>query len=235
MDNGKRNPVGTTLKAALAALVVVVAAGAFAWGIRTGLERNSEAVKPVPPRPLSGQVTTAPAETAQPKAPSTSAVQPAAEVRVQPAPVKVTRPPETVSPQPQPQKTPTSMTWPYQGGVLRPFGWAYSTTMGDWRFHQGIDIAGNDGDEVVAAMGGRVESVEDSAFLGTRIVLSHPSGLKTVYTGVKDVLVKVGDNVQTSQPLASIGRGPFECLDPDHLHFEVITGKENVDPGQFLR
>ena len=231
MDVNRRNPVKPTMRTALAVVLVLVAAGAFAWGIRTGLrteiDGKPEAVKPI--------ATTPPAVTHKSDTPVAVAPQPAASTRVKPtaAPAKAAKPPVVVAP--QPKKETVSMKWPYQGGVLRPFGWTYSPTMGDWRFHQGIDIAGNDGDEVVAAMDGRVESIEESALLGTRIVVSHASGLKTVYTGVRDVLVKAGDNVRASQPLAVIGRGSFECLDPHHLHFEVITGKGNVDPGQFLR
>jgi murein DD-endopeptidase MepM/ murein hydrolase activator NlpD len=126
------------------------------------------------------------------------------------------------------------MVWPYQGGILKPFGWAYSKTLADWRFHQGIDIAGNEGDEVVAAMAGRVESVDDSFIYGVRVVLEHQSGLKTVYVGCKEVLVRAGDSVRASQPIGSIGSGAFECLDPDHLHFEVLTGQGHVDPVRFL-
>lgn len=245
MQKDRRSPVDSgeylrnhpALKPALVTLAFVVAAGAFAWGLRAGLDRGRQPVVPIPPGPA---VSTAPpakspapavAPAAQPEVAAPGAGQGGTATAAEQVAKPAAKPPAAPKTQPQPE----AAVWPYQGGILKPFGWTYSATMEDWRFHQGMDIAGNEGDEVVAAMAGRVESVSDTSMYGVRIVVLSPSGTRTVYSNCKDVLVREGDTVKASQPIASIGKGAFECLDPDHLHFEVITGKGPIDPSGILR
>ncbi len=245
-------------------MIVLAAAGAFIWGVRTGLEWKWEGAMPLAvPKPFNEEAVPGPARIVEPPAtespqvvtpPATPPVKPA-----QPATQAQSATPPNASSQPAAAaKTTTqapakpvaanvpakpaapaapvkSMTWPCEGGVLKGFDWTYSATLGDWRFHNGIDITGNEGDQVVAALAGKVESVDESSMYGVRVVILHSSGIRTVYSNCANALVKNGDAVTAGAPIASVGRGAFECLDPAHVHFEVISSQGPADPYQFLK
>ncbi|NPV69719.1 MAG: peptidoglycan DD-metalloendopeptidase family protein [Firmicutes bacterium] len=259
MQGNRKNSVDLTgflrsypaLRAGLAVVVMIAALGAFVWGIRTGLDAGSKALGPSqPPRatgPSAGGTGVAGGPSVATKAPPTGAASPAPVTPGQgaaagtqapketPVASPAPRPGSTARPKPASEASPQQMVWPYQGGIVKAFGWAYSGTHEDWRFHQGIDIAGNEGDEVVAAMGGKVASVEETDLYGVRVVVEHSPRLRTVYTGLSGALVHKGDTVKPGDPIATIGRAAFEWVDPAHLHFETIGESGPVDPAKYLK
>ena len=75
----------------------------------------------------------------------------------------------------------------------------YNETLGDWRTHDGIDIAAPAGTSVVAASGGTVLSVADDDRLGTTVVLSHPDGYETTYASLQEDVRVQGDSVSAGE------------------------------------
>ena len=72
--------------------------------------------------------------------------------------------------------------------------------------------------------------------MGTRIVIDHGDGVKTVYEFVeaKEGL-KAGDKVERGDEIATVAAATGnEYKDGAHLHFEVLESGEAVDPSGYL-
>ena len=137
-------------------------------------------------------------------------------------------------------KAKSSMSMPVNGEILQAYimdSLVYSETLKEWTTHGGMDIAGDLGDEVRAALAGKVESIEQDPLQGIVITLGHENGLKTVYIGLstKD-MVKEGQQVETNQVISGIGRtAGFEITEDPHLHFEVWLDGEIQDPQDYIK
>lgn len=137
------------------------------------------------------------------------------------------------------EETANQVVWPIQGNVTATFSrdtLTYSETMADWRTHEGLDIAANMGDLVSAAGDGTVTAVYEDDFLGTVVVVSHTGDLATLYGNLMEsTAVAVGDTVTAGQPLGQVGTTALlETAEPAHLHFEVFSQGEPVDPMDYL-
>lgn len=131
---------------------------------------------------------------------------------------------------------PSRLKAPVAGPVVTGVGWAYSKTMGDWRWHAGVDVAAPPGTPVRAAAGGRVRLVRDSREWGWEVVVEHGGGMATRYAGCRSVRVREGEAVAAGQVLAEVGDGGLEEVEGGpHLHFEVLLDGNPVDPRPYLR
>ena len=112
----------------------------------------------------------------------------------------------------------------------------YNETLGDWRTHNGIDIAASAGTSVVAASSGTVLSVTEDDLLGTTVVLSHPDGYETTYGSLQEaVSVAEGESVSAGQVIGAVGNTSLtESALGAHLHFSVTRGGAAVDPADYL-
>ena len=102
--------------------------------------------------------------------------------------------------------------------------------------HTGIDYTSKDGEtfDVVAALSGKVTSVDEDAFLGNKIVIEHDKGIVTQYQSVKDVKVKVGDKVKQGQVIAMAGQSLYQEEAGTHVHFEIRKDGIPVNPTKFF-
>lgn len=129
--------------------------------------------------------------------------------------------------------------WPVEGAVDRPFSleaFAYDPTMGDWRTHDGLDIAAETGAAVSACAAGTVESVEDDNMLGMTVTVDHGMGLKSVYANLDEAVdVDAGDPVEPGTVLGTVGTtAAAETAEPSHLHFAMKEYGAAVDPLNYL-
>ena len=127
---------------------------------------------------------------------------------------------------------------PLRGEVLTAFSMeelVYNRTLGDWRTHNGVDIAAKAGTTVLAACAGAVQTVTEDPLLGTTVVLEHDGGYQTTYANLQaDPGVEVGEAVSAGQIIGAVGTtAPGEDGTP-HLHFAVTLDGKAVDPGEFL-
>ncbi|NHM30066.1 M23 family metallopeptidase [Neobacillus terrae] len=102
--------------------------------------------------------------------------------------------------------------------------------------NSGIDVKSKDGKsfDVVAALSGTVTKVEEDTLLGNVIELEHDKGIVTQYQSVKDMKVKVGDQVEQGQVLASAGQSLFNEKAGVHVHFEIRKDGVAVNPETYL-
>ena len=102
--------------------------------------------------------------------------------------------------------------------------------------HQGIDIAGRQGDPVKSSQGGIVTVIENNGNAGNTVIVDHGNGMKTRYLHLHNFNVKTGDKVTAGQVVG--GMGATGNVTGTHLHYEVLqktnTGWHAVDPTGFI-
>ena len=116
-----------------------------------------------------------------------------------------------------------SFIWPVGGGVIHAF---------DDPKNKGIDLAGKQGDPVLAAADGRV--VYAGAGLrgyGNLVVLKHNNVFTTAYAHNHVVLVKEDQMVRKGQKIAEMGSSDADRV---KLHFEMRRQFKPVDPAKYL-
>jgi len=115
--------------------------------------------------------------------------------------------------------------WPTNGHVVATFAAGDQT-------RQGIGIAGNSGQPVLAAADGEVVySGSGLIGYGELVILKHNAVYVSVYGHNRKRLVSEGDKVRAGQPIAEMGRSGATR---DMLHFEIRKNGKPVDPMGFL-
>ncbi|AQM58833.1 peptidoglycan DD-metalloendopeptidase family protein [Clostridium baratii] len=99
--------------------------------------------------------------------------------------------------------------------------------------HNGLDIAGNIGDPVMAALDGKVKSIfyERDGY-GNVVILEHEGGIETRYAHMSKIGVKTGDTVKKGDIVGEVG-STGRSTGP-HLHFEVRVNGSPVDPQKYI-
>lgn len=148
--------------------------------------------------------------------------------------------PETVETEIETETALTVLSWPLQTPVTISAGFRdpqYAETFG--REHFGIDLVASQGSDVLAAGDGIVNKIATDASGYTYLILQHDPDLYTIYGHLSNTVAKVGDAVTTGEVIAWSGGTPgtpgagFFTSGP-HLHFEVFSGGQFVDPLIFL-
>ena len=157
------------------------------------------------------------------------ATEPQAEVAVQPS-VQPT--------QPAAQKT-LQTTSPVAGEEIHGYSMealSYNQTTRDWRVHNGVDIAAEEGTPVLAAADGTVYTTYEDDAMGHTVVIRHLGGYTTKYSSLgEDLSVSAGDTVQLGQAIGTVGSSALlESALGSHLHFAVTHQDKAMDPAEFL-
>ena len=121
-----------------------------------------------------------------------------------------------------------SFIWPGTGVLSSEFGPRSRNN------HSGIDIAGREGSDILAADGGIVIKADDEfSGYGNLVIIQHDDGTLTYYAHCQELFVSEGDEVYQGQLIASMG-----CTGRStgtHLHFEVrLSDGTIVDPLDYL-
>jgi len=113
---------------------------------------------------------------------------------------------------------------------------AYNETMGDWRTHNGVDIATPLGTKVCAVMDGTVTAVYDDDYLGTVVTVEHQEGWSTLYANLTGVpAVEAGDTVKAGEVIGAVGQSAMlEVGSRPHLHLEVYRYGTLTDPNLLI-
>ncbi len=99
--------------------------------------------------------------------------------------------------------------------------------------HYGIDIPAPVGTKIVAAESGVVIRANYSSSYGYVVIISHGSGLNTLYAHNSKLLVKADDIVSRGDEIALAGSTGFST--GPHLHFETLINGVRKDPMPFLK
>jgi len=158
---------------------------------------------------------------------------------------KVPKDTETVTEKSNPEPTkkvseapPDRMLFPCGQAVLNGYSQSavYSKTMGDWRAHTGIDYAADEGSGVVSVWDGKVTKVYKDKLWGYTVEILHQGNIYSVYRNLaKKTEVKEGDLVKKGQVIGKTGdSAAVEKREEPHLHFELWTGGETINPEAYI-
>ena len=113
---------------------------------------------------------------------------------------------------------------------------SYNQTTRDWRVHNGIDLAAEEGTKVMAAADGEVYTVYEDDTLGHTVVIRHNDGYTTCYSSLSDqVSVKPGDKVTMGDTIGYAADSAIvESTLGSHVHFSVTHYDEPMNPEEFL-
>jgi len=218
-------------------LLCVTALGVSGYYLFSGTKETDTPVS----GPVSLTVTATPAPTAlpTPEPPTTAS----------PAPAPTKKPAATPKPSPTAQSalsedelgtaTASVFTWPVKGEILREWSvevLSYDETMGDWRVHDGVDIAAQPGTKVMAPAGGTVSDIYADDLMGTTVVILHANDVMSVCANLEAVpTVEVGDTVRTGDVIGSVGKTAIaESAQPAHLHLSMSKNGVSADPLDYL-
>ncbi|HLA35265.1 MAG TPA: peptidoglycan DD-metalloendopeptidase family protein [Rhodocyclaceae bacterium] len=129
----------------------------------------------------------------------------------------------TVSPPPATGGDTVDFIWPTNGKLLATFAEGSS---------KGVDIAGKNGEPVLAAANGIVSYAGAGLRgYGNLVVLRHNATYLSVYAHNSKIVVKEKQTVAKGQKIAEIGSTD---TDSPRLHFEIRRQGKPVDPLKFL-
>ena len=138
-----------------------------------------------------------------------------------------------------PKKQPWKTMSPVSGDPV--FGYSmealsYNQTTRDWRVHNGVDLAAEDGSAVCAAADGEVYMVFEDDSYGHTVVIRHNDGYTTRYASLShDIPVRPGDQVVMGQTIGYASDSAIvESTMGTHVHFSVTCYDEPMDPAEFL-
>ncbi len=129
---------------------------------------------------------------------------------------------------------------PVKGEIIQEFSkgeLVKSETMGDWRTHDGVDIAAKQSTPVKAAADGTVCDITNDNMWGTGIVIDHGSGMKSYYYGLNEkIQVKLDQQLKSGDVIGSVGTSnQLENALPEHLHFGMKKDDVWVNPMDYLK
>mgnify|MGYP000287849435 CR=1 FL=1 len=87
----------------------------------------------------------------------------------------------------------------------------YSSTLGDWRTHNGVDYACAQDAQVCAPAAGKVTAVDTDSRWGSVVCIEDSAGHLWRVCGTADPTVQTGDEVSVGQILGRAGSIPNEC------------------------
>lgn len=128
----------------------------------------------------------------------------------------------------------SDIIWPLPGDsrIFSRFGVRVAPTAGASTYHQGVDLGGEYGADIIAALAGTVEIAGYSVSGGNYIRINHGDGIVTSYLHCSRLLVSVGDYVQQGALIAYVGSTGVST--GPHLHFSVSINGTYVDPLNYI-
>ena len=123
-------------------------------------------------------------------------------------------------------------SWPVSGTtVTSSYGEREAPTEGGSTYHQGIDIAAEEGQDISAAASGTVAETGYNDAMGNYVVIDHGDGVTTTYEHCSDVYAEEGQDISQGDTIAAVGSTGIAT--GSHLHFGVSVDGESVDPTDY--
>jgi septal ring factor EnvC (AmiA/AmiB activator) len=125
------------------------------------------------------------------------------------------------------------LPWPLEKGVIiQGYGKQKHTFLaGIETFNNGIDIVTDENMNIRAVFDGTVSRIFFIKGEGKAILLNHGEYF-TVYSGLKEVSVKVGDKMLAKEKIGIVFTQEIE--EKTELHFEIWKGYDKQDPSKWL-
>lgn len=129
---------------------------------------------------------------------------------------------------PATEMPPMQLLWPVKGTIRRGFAPRSKRS-----YHDGIDIAADEGTAVRASAGGRVIYAEAGpSEYGNTVIVHHGDRWTSIYAQLKAITVKNGERVKSGERVGLVGHSGIAR--DDQLHFEIRHNREALDPVALL-
>lgn len=119
--------------------------------------------------------------------------------------------------------------WVY---VSSPYGWRSDPAYGYWRMHWGVDLAGWNGDAILATRSGTVVEAKWCDSRGYYVVIDHGDGFVSEYFHLSWYTVWRGDKVEAGDVIGYMGSTGYST--GTHLHFGLMYDGDYVDPADYV-
>jgi len=100
-------------------------------------------------------------------------------------------------------------------------------------FHNGMDFAIAEGENIVAPADGFVIESKFDTKMGSCLLIKHDEEYSTFYAHFKSASVGVGDKIEKGQIIGITGNTGTFSTGP-HLHYEVIKSGKRVNPEDYM-
>lgn len=108
------------------------------------------------------------------------------------------------------------------------FGWRMHPIYRTKRFHEGIDFTAPTGTPVWTTGDGVVYQIEKEGPQGSKVVIDHGNGYKSVYAHLDEIKVKTKKEVKRGEIIGTVGNTGISTA--PHLHYEVHKNGKPVNP-----
>lgn len=127
-----------------------------------------------------------------------------------------------------------TLVWPVEGKVILPFSMdttVYFKTLRSYRCNPGILISAEEGENVLAAFEGVVESVSEDKEHGTTVTVIMGNGFKAIYGQLMNVTVAEGDTITTAQNIGEVAPpSSYYMEEGTHVFFELMKNGVPINP-----
>lgn len=120
---------------------------------------------------------------------------------------------------------PLRWVWPAKGKIIAHYSPSVS--------QKGIDIAGQEGEPILAAATGKVAYAGNGLRgYGNLIIIKHNEEFLSAYAHNDTLLVREGDEVKAGQKIATMGKSEAKRV---MLHFEIREAGKSVNPLLYVK
>lgn len=121
---------------------------------------------------------------------------------------------------------------PLSARVSSDFGYRLHPIDNETKFHYGMDLAANSGDDIVCFAAGTVTEVGENGTSGKFLRIEHKDGYATMYAHCGQIYVEEGQKVEAGEKIALVG-ATGKATGP-HLHFELTHDGIYLNPAFYL-
>ena len=164
-----------------------------------------------------------------------------AEPPVETPPIEETPKDETPPTEEKPKEEALTFAMPTEGEIMTAHSLTvpvYSETLGEWRYHTGVDIATEVSAPVYAAARGTVTGIFSDPMLGKTVQITHENGIVTTYSNLNVTLaegIEVGTELTKGAILGVVGDTAIsEVAKEAHLHFGMQVNGASVNPMDYI-
>ena len=116
--------------------------------------------------------------------------------------------------------------------LTSPFGYRTHPTTGQWKFHNGVDLANNQGTPIYAVRSGTVTVATYGSTYGYYVTINHGDGYSSLYAHMTHYKVSKGQYVEKGQLIGYMG-STGRSTGP-HLHFSIFLNGTAVNPMNYI-
>ena len=116
--------------------------------------------------------------------------------------------------------------------LTSPFGYRTHPVTGQYKFHNGVDLANDQGTPIYAARSGKVTVATYGGTYGNYVTINHGDGFSSLYAHMTRYVVHKGDTVKKGQLIGYMG-STGRSTGP-HLHFSIFYNGSSVNPMNYI-